>query len=75
MSDAVGAVAGDRLLSFVERVFHIDDEIKSLNEGKKEILEQFPIRRNRRGFSNRQRSDSSCVLAKEAGMHGPGAFP
>lgn len=38
MSDAVGAVAGDRLLSFVERVFHIDDEIKSLNEGKKEIL-------------------------------------
>src|SRR3954467_15967709 len=38
-------------------------------------LEQFPIRRNRRGFSNRQRSDSSCVLAKEAGMHGPSAFP
>ena len=38
MSDAVGAVAGDRLLSFVERVFHVDDEIKSLNEGKKEIL-------------------------------------
>ena len=38
-------------------------------------LEQFPIRRNRRGFSNRHRSDSSCVLAKEAGMHGPSAFP
>src|SRR3954447_20760236 len=39
------------------------------------LLEQFPIRRNRRGFSNRHRSDSSCVLAKEAGMHGPSAFP
>ena len=38
-------------------------------------LEQFPIRRNWRGFSNWQRSDLSCVLAKEAGMHGPGAFP
>lgn len=31
-------VAGDRLLSFVERIFHLDDEIRSLNEDKKEIM-------------------------------------
>src|SRR4051794_11262696 len=46
-----------------------------LGQGLPHHLEQFPIRRNRRGFSNRHRSDSSCVLAKEAGMHGPSAFP
>lgn len=38
MSKAVDDVAGDRLLSFVERIFHIDDEIIELSEGKKEIL-------------------------------------
>jgi uncharacterized protein (UPF0335 family) len=38
MSKAVGGVAGDRLLSFVERIFRIDEEIKELNEGKKEIF-------------------------------------
>ena len=32
-----GGVAGDRLRSFVERISHIDEEIKELNEGKKEI--------------------------------------
>lgn len=48
---------------------------KNLGPGRLDSLEQFPIRRNGRGFSNRHRSDSSCVLAKEAGMHGPSAFP
>lgn len=33
-----GGVAGERLRSFVERVQHLDEEIKALNEGKKEIF-------------------------------------
>ena len=33
-----GGVAGDRLRSFVERIQHIDEEIKELNDGKKEIF-------------------------------------
>ncbi len=37
MSDSV-AISGNRILSFVERVEQIDDEIKALNEGKKEVL-------------------------------------
>lgn len=34
MTDAAG-IPGDRIRSFTERVEHIDDEIKALNEGKK----------------------------------------
>ena len=37
MTDPVG-ISGDRIRSFIERVEHIDEEIKSLNEGKKEVL-------------------------------------
>ena len=37
MTDAAG-IAGDRIRSFIERVEHIDDEIKALNEGKKEVF-------------------------------------
>jgi cell division septation protein DedD len=33
-------------------------------------LEHFPSLLNRAGFPRRGRSDSSCVLAEEAGMHG-----
>jgi uncharacterized protein (UPF0335 family) len=29
---------GDRICSFIERVEHIDEEIKTLNEGKKEAF-------------------------------------
>ncbi len=36
MTDTVG-IAGDRIRSFVERIEHIEEEIKALNEGKKEI--------------------------------------
>jgi uncharacterized protein (UPF0335 family) len=36
MIDTVG-IAGDRIRSFIERVEHIDEEIKALNEGKKEV--------------------------------------
>ena len=31
-------IAGDRIRSFVERIEHIEEEIKALNEGKKEIF-------------------------------------
>ena len=34
MSEPVG-LAGDRLRSFVERIEHIEEEIKGLTEGKK----------------------------------------
>ena len=37
MTDTVG-IAGDRIRSFVERFEHIEEEIKALNEGKKEIF-------------------------------------
>jgi uncharacterized protein (UPF0335 family) len=30
-------VAGDQLRAFVERIEHVEEEIKALNEGKKEI--------------------------------------
>jgi uncharacterized protein (UPF0335 family) len=32
------AIPGERICSFVERVERIDEEIKELNEGKKEIF-------------------------------------
>ncbi|MCW6509765.1 DUF2312 domain-containing protein [Lichenifustis flavocetrariae] len=37
MTDTVG-IAGDRIRSFVERVEHIEEEIKALTEGKKEVF-------------------------------------
>ena len=37
MIDPVG-IPGDRIRSFIERVEHIDEEIKALNDGKKEVL-------------------------------------
>jgi uncharacterized protein (UPF0335 family) len=40
MSDAVVGIAGDRIRSIVERIEHIEEEIKALNEGKKEILSE-----------------------------------
>jgi uncharacterized protein (UPF0335 family) len=33
-------VAGDQLRAIVERIEHIDEEIKELNEGKKEIYQE-----------------------------------
>ncbi|MGO9388829.1 DUF2312 domain-containing protein [Rhodoblastus sp.] len=33
-------IAGDRIRSFIERIEHIDEEIKALNEGKKEVLSE-----------------------------------
>ena len=35
MANTAG-IPGDRICSFIERVEHIDEEIKALNEGKKE---------------------------------------
>ena len=37
MTETAG-ISGDRIRSFIERVEHIDDEIKALNEGKKEVF-------------------------------------
>ncbi len=37
MMDTIG-ISGDRIRSFIERIEHIDEEIKGLNEGKKEAF-------------------------------------
>src|SRR5271154_1525768 len=37
MTDAAG-IPGDRICSVIERIERIDDEIKALNEGKKEVF-------------------------------------
>ncbi len=37
MTDTVG-IAGDRIRSLIERVEHIEEEIKALNEAKKEVF-------------------------------------
>ena len=39
MTDTEG-IAGDRIRSFIERIEHLDEEIKALNEGKKEVLSE-----------------------------------
>ena len=33
-------IAGDRIRSFIERIEHIEEEIKALNEGKKEVFSE-----------------------------------
>jgi uncharacterized protein (UPF0335 family) len=37
MTDTIG-IPGDRIRSFIKRIEHIDEEIKGLNEGKKEAF-------------------------------------
>ena len=37
MTDTIG-LSGDRIRSFIERIEHIDEEIKGLSEGKKEAF-------------------------------------
>ncbi|MBB4199514.1 uncharacterized protein (UPF0335 family) [Rhodoblastus sphagnicola] len=39
MSDSLD-VAGERIRTIVERIEHIEEEIKALNEGKKEIFQE-----------------------------------
>jgi uncharacterized protein (UPF0335 family) len=39
MSEPVG-IPGDRILSFIERIEQIDEELKALNEGKKEVFSE-----------------------------------
>jgi len=39
MSDIAG-VSGDRIRSFIERIERIDEEVKALNEGKKEVFSE-----------------------------------
>ena len=33
-------IPGNRILSFIERIEHIDEELKALNEGKKDIFSE-----------------------------------
>lgn len=37
MADMVG-IAGDRIRSIIERIEQVDEELKALNEGRKEIF-------------------------------------
>lgn len=39
MTDTVG-IAGNRILSFIERVEQIEEELKALTEGKKEVFSE-----------------------------------
>src|SRR6516165_7305751 len=39
MPDTAG-IPGDRICSFIERIEHIDEEIKALNQGKKEVYSE-----------------------------------
>jgi uncharacterized protein (UPF0335 family) len=39
MSDSLD-VTGERIRTIVERIEHIEEEIKALNEGKKEIIQE-----------------------------------
>ena len=39
MTDTVG-IAGDRIRSFIERIEQIEEELKALNEGKKEVFSE-----------------------------------
>jgi len=39
MTDTVG-IAGGRIRSIVERIEHFEEEIKALNEGKKEVFQE-----------------------------------
>jgi uncharacterized protein (UPF0335 family) len=39
MTDTVG-IPGDSICSFIERIERIDEEIKALNAGKKEVFSE-----------------------------------
>ena len=39
MTDTVG-IAGDRIRSIIERIEQIEEELKALNEGKKEVFSE-----------------------------------
>ena len=39
MADTTG-IPGDRICSFIERIEHIDEEIKALNDGRKEVFSE-----------------------------------
>ena len=39
MTDTI-EIPGNRILSFIERIEHIDEELKALSEGKKEVFSE-----------------------------------
>src|SRR5262249_51353807 len=58
-------VAGDQLRAIVERIEHIEEEIKELNEGKREIFQEaksngFDVRSFERSFGYESRTRRSA---------------
>ncbi len=40
MTDTAVGIPGERILSFIERIEQIEEELKALNEGKKEVFSE-----------------------------------
>ena len=60
MTNTAG-IPGDRICSFIERVERIDEEIKALNEGKKEVFAEA------KGQAPAVRGHSVCRMHGAAG--------
>jgi uncharacterized protein (UPF0335 family) len=65
MTDAAG-IPGDRICAFIERVERIDEEIKALNEGKKEVFaeakgEGFDVKSSRKSCACASRTRTSAM--------------
>ena len=85
MSDVAG-VPGDRICSFIERIERIDEEIKALNEGKKEVFAEAKgegfdvkvlkeiVRLRKQGKDERDEQESLLDLYLRA-MESAGAAP
>jgi uncharacterized protein (UPF0335 family) len=67
MTDTIG-ISGDRIRSFIERIEHIGEEIKGLNEGKKEAFavaksEGFDVKVLREILRDREdREEHECLV-------------
>jgi hypothetical protein len=54
-------VSGDQLRAIVERIEHIEEEIKELNEGKREIFQEAKSNGfDRPGHKSRQAEATTC---------------
>jgi len=85
MSDVTG-VPGDRICSFIERIERIDEEIKALNDGKKEVFSEAKgegfdlkvlkeiVRLRKQGKDERDEQESLLDLYLRA-MESAGAAP
>ena len=85
MTDTTG-IPGDRICSFIERIEHIEEEIRALNEGKKEIFAEAKgegfdvkvlkeiVRLRKQGKDERDEQESLLDLYLRA-MESAGAAP